>query len=342
MRILHILNDRENGRAGNYAVDVILGLHRAGIEQYVVMDTRAMRAPELENAGIKIAPRILHAPGQYLQRLRLRRLAKRTQPHAIQFWMRNSAGLGFRTRIPSLGWLAGPDEPRHFGRCAHFVGAHRATIMKLTKKGVPAALAHFIPAFYPHITAAPADRSALATPRGAKVLLSLAPLHPDSRLDTLLAALRNLTECVAWFAGEGPLRLALEKQARQIGVIDRVRFVSPRVKKSALLRAADICVLGSEDRPLGAIIPQAWAAGTPVIAGYNMGLPAPLRNGIEGLLVPTGDDEGFAEAIRRVLDEDSLRNRLIARGYAAYLGAYTHEAVIRQWIELYRKIAVSY
>src|SRR6202012_2309275 len=129
---------------------------------------------------------------------------------------------------------------------------------------------------------------------------------PTSRLEILLAALKNLPDCLAWFAGEGPLRAQLEEKANHFGVIGRLRFAAAWINRGALLRAADLCVLMAADRPCGTIIPQSWAAGTPVVASTRAGFAAPLEDGADGLLAPTGDEKTFQGAVRQVLDNEPL------------------------------------
>jgi phosphatidyl-myo-inositol alpha-mannosyltransferase len=55
---------------------------------------------------------------------------------------------------------------------------------------------------------------------------------------------------------------------------------------------------------------EAMAAGLPVVASDIAGYREVVRDGREGLLVPPGDPEGLAAAIRRVIDDRDLADRL--------------------------------
>jgi glycosyltransferase involved in cell wall biosynthesis len=59
---------------------------------------------------------------------------------------------------------------------------------------------------------------------------------------------------------------------------------------------------------------EAAAFGLPVVSTDVGGIPHLLRNGEEALLVPEGDAEALAAAIRRLLDEEGLASRLSAAG----------------------------
>lgn len=338
MRVLHILPEHESKRTANYAADVILGLQQANIDQYVVIDRQSPRLHELEKSGVKINSKILRAP---LRRLWMQRLITRLQPDIAQCWNRNAARLVPDSKTPMISWLAGYDDPGRLPRCTYFVSASRDSAAQLEKHSNPGVRAQFIPAFSEFSTVPPLDRHALATPREARVLLSPASLHPDSCHEILLAALKNLPACVGWFIGEGPFRRVLERKANDMGVIDRVRFAPVRINRSALLRAADICVLTAADRPFSTLIPQAWAAGTPVIASQQISFAAPLDNNVNGLLIQAGDESGLCHAVQRIFEEKPLRGRLAAKGYATYLGKYAREAIIQQWMNLYRQIAAG-
>lgn len=338
--ILHIMASRGLGGAETYSADVILSLHQAGIAQCVVMAEEAPRFPELQRAGIRLEPWVLRLPLRLIQRLCLRILIWRTNPSVIHCWMRRAAGLVPRTDIPTIGWFGGYYDPRHFRRCSHFVGVTKDIVAHMIKNGVPQTRAHFIPTFPAVLTQAPADRSLLATPREAKVLLTLSRLHPKKGLDLLLKALKELPACHAWLAGEGPLRRRLEGEAKNLGVLDRVHFLGWRTDRGALLRAADVCVLPSRYEPFGTVILEAWAAGTPLVASASAGPAAHIEDGVNGLLVPIDDAAALTQAIGRILDDAELRRRIVAQGYAAYNKSFTREAVTRQWIEFYKVLGI--
>jgi glycosyltransferase involved in cell wall biosynthesis len=84
---------------------------------------------------------------------------------------------------------------------------------------------------------------------------------------------------------------------------------------------------------------EAWASGTPVIACAEAPIAAHIEDGLNGILVPGDSTEKLALAARTILADEALRQRLIAQGYAVYIKSYTSEAVARQWVELYKKLA---
>jgi glycogen synthase len=84
---------------------------------------------------------------------------------------------------------------------------------------------------------------------------------------------------------------------------------------------------------------EALAAGTPVISTDVGGVAEVVRDGENGLLVPSGDADALAGAIRRYFADDSLRERL--RSFAAEsVRAYDRDTVFGR-IEQALTVAVA-
>ncbi len=338
MKILQIMTSRANGGAETYACDVMTRLHEAGVEQCVVMHKDAERFTGLEALGIRMAPAPLSVPFAPAQRFLLRGLTAREQPTIVQTWMRRAASLVSKTEQPVIGWFGGYYEPRHFQNCDRLVGVTKDIVAHMVKRGVAPERAHYIPTFPVIPEMPPLDRATLATPQNAKVLLTLSRLHEKKGLDIFLHTLKELPECCAWLAGDGPLEGQLKDLARDLGVEERVRFLGWRTDRSALLRAADICVLPSRYEPFGTVILEAWAAKAPLVACASAGPAAHVIDGVNGLLTPIDDAAALTAAIARVLSDHTLRSRLIENGHNSYEKDYTPEAVTAQWIEFYKGV----
>jgi len=339
MKILHIIAGKD---APHCAVKLITNLQGLQIEQCVLTERCQPFCADLEKNGVSLSTFPLAMPFVWLQKIMIRSFFARENPDIIHCWTARSATLleksakGARPVI--LGWLSVADELPSYAACDKLLGMSKNVVQSLIKKGVLATRAYYIPIFTEISAAPPIDRAALATPREAKVLLSLSRLHPQKGLDTLLSALESLPECFLWLAGQGPLRRELENSAKKRGIIDRVRFLGSRFDHAALLRASDICVLSSRTEPTGDIILEAFAAGTPVVSTASVGALTLIDEGVTGLLTPIGDAKALASAIRRILHEEQLRRTLVSQGYAAYIKEYTRESSLRQWLQFYKSL----
>ncbi len=80
------------------------------------------------------------------------------------------------------------------------------------------------------------------------------------------------------------------------------------------LRSAQVFVSTAEHASFALGPLEAMASGTPVVATAHLGILPYARHGVNALLVPVGDVEGIAQAVRRVLEDPALAARLVAGG----------------------------
>jgi glycosyltransferase involved in cell wall biosynthesis len=156
----------------------------------------------------------------------------------------------------------------------------------------PAALAEAVAAGRPIVLGA----GRLAAQKGFDVLLDAAARWRDLDPPPLLA-----------IAGDGPLAGELRARAAALGVA--ASFLGRRDDIADLLAAAAVFVLPSrwEGQPL--IVQEALRAGAPIVATRVGGIPD-LVGGDAAVLVAPGDAPGLAAAVRAVLADASLANRL--------------------------------
>jgi glycosyltransferase involved in cell wall biosynthesis len=137
-------------------------------------------------------------------------------------------------------------------------------------------------------------------------------LSPQKALDVALEAVSRSDGVSLVLAGDGPDREQLERRARELALDGRARFLGPTPRESVfeLLRAADAAVLSSSWENFPHMVVEALAVGTPVLATATGGVSEIVRDGENGLLVPAGDAEALAGAIRRFFASEELRERL--------------------------------
>lgn len=144
-------------------------------------------------------------------------------------------------------------------------------------------------------------------------------------------------------AGDGPFRRELEARAVARGVSDRALFLG-EVDDATLWRlytVADVFVLPSDSRAesYGLVQVEAMAMGVPVI-GTEVGTSTSWvnRHGETGLVVPPADPAALADAIRRLLNDHDLRQRM---GRAARHRARSEllaDTMIDRVLETYREV----
>ena len=73
----------------------------------------------------------------------------------------------------------------------------------------------------------------------------------------------------------------------------------------------DVLVLPSEAEGFGLVLIEAMAMGVPVVATDAPGIRDVVKNEQTGLLVPVGQPQMLAGAIKRIIDDGALRQRLV-------------------------------
>jgi len=155
---------------------------------------------------------------------------------------------------------------------------------------------------------------------GDRIVLFVGVLRYYKGIDVLIRAMTEVNGR-ALIVGRGVDLAALQMQAEQLGVTDKVVFLGevPDARLRALLHAADVFVLPSIDRceAFGIVQLEAMACGKPVV---STDLPTGVRfvnqHEVTGLLAPPGDAPALAAALNRLLDDPALRSRMGAAGRA--------------------------
>ncbi|HEY6865709.1 MAG TPA: glycosyltransferase family 4 protein [Candidatus Eisenbacteria bacterium] len=147
----------------------------------------------------------------------------------------------------------------------------------------------------------------LSRPKGIEDLFEAIPAviarHPEARI--LLCG-------VAETAAQEP-RLRAEVARR--GYADRVTFLGSLEgrEKARVWAAASVFVAPSWTEAFPLVIPEAMAAGVPMVVTAVGAIPDFVRDGEDGFLVPAHDPPALADRVCRLLDDEALRRRIAAR-----------------------------
>lgn len=156
--------------------------------------------------------------------------------------------------------------------------------------------------------------------------------------------------------GDGPLRPALEREARQLGLQGVVRFTGWQRDLLAIYNDVDIACLTSWNEGTPVALIEAMAAGRAVVATRVGGVrdlleadwrdPGPIPPGTfrlteRGVLTRPGDAEGLAKAMTAVAEDGGLRRRLGEAGRIFVVERFTSERLLRDIAGLYEGLLAS-
>jgi glycosyltransferase involved in cell wall biosynthesis len=133
-------------------------------------------------------------------------------------------------------------------------------------------------------------------------------------LEVALGALARVEGVALVVAGDGPELEEARAEAQRLRLDDRVRFLGALDRQGVLtlFRAVDASLISSTWENFPHTVVESLAVGTPVVATAVGGVAEIVRDGENGLLAPPGDVEALARAIRRIVADPMLRERLAA------------------------------
>ncbi|MGH7633004.1 MAG: glycosyltransferase family 4 protein, partial [Gemmatimonadaceae bacterium] len=183
--------------------------------------------------------------------------------------------------------------------------------------------------------------AALGVPAGIPLVVMVAALvqHKDplTFVSAVNALRRRVPAARALLVGDGPLRRAVQDEISRLGLGDVLMLTGYRTDADALIAAAGVVVLSSEQEGMGSVLLDAMALGKPVAATTAGGIPDIVIDAETGLLVPPHDGAALGEAIARLLTDAALAERL-GRAGAARVQRFSMERTAAATAAVYSRV----
>ena len=140
----------------------------------------------------------------------------------------------------------------------------------------------------------------------------------DDLIEAIAVLCESIPELRLAAVGGGDDLPRLRKLASDRGVADRVSFFEglSREQIAGCYARCTIFALPSTGEGFGLVFLEAMAFGKPVVGVESGGVPDLIENAVTGLLIPSRDKQKLQEALRRLLSDSSLRDRLGRQGSA--------------------------
>jgi glycosyltransferase involved in cell wall biosynthesis len=153
-----------------------------------------------------------------------------------------------------------------------------------------------------------------------------------AQLITMFDALKErLPDWDLIIVGDGEDRALLEAQVDQAKLRDRVFFPGWIADMESVFSSADIFVFPSVSEGFALVLAEAMACGLPCISyDCKVGPAEIIRDGVDGVLVPLGDETAFSAAMLRLATHDPERRRL-AKNCPAILERLSEAAIQPLW-----------
>jgi len=188
-------------------------------------------------------------------------------------------------------------------------------------------------------------RAALGLPADHFVVVAVANLSPQKRLDQMVAAASQVVARSARTSfvvvGEGPCRADLEAQIQRLELGRSVHLVGSLADVRPALWAADVGVLTSETEGSPNAVLEYMATGLPVAATDVGGVSDMVDEGRTGFVVPRGDVRMGAERILQ-LAADAPRRAAMGEGARARAEqSFSFEQMVDRYACLYTEAAAT-
>lgn len=336
MKVIHFHFGKDGG-AERFFAHLVNALAERGVEQTTIIRPGRAWRRDIENvARIEESHFRNLSLDRILLPLKVKRMARRQKPEVLMAWAPRASELmpnyQGALKVSRLGDY--PTRLSYFPNTDCIVCNTPGIAERVRDLGWKREV-RVISNFTRTERVRPADRSTLDTPGDAPVVMSMGRFVERKGFHTLIEAVARVPGAYLWLLGDGEERDNLQKLAADLGVSGRVRFAGWQEDTRPFLAAADVFVMSSSHEPLGNVILEAWAQGTPVVSSRSEGPQWFMSDGENGLMVDIGDADGFAHAIGRIVDDPAFGARLAERGHETLVGQFSKEAITDAYLKLF-------
>ncbi|HEY5944170.1 MAG TPA: glycosyltransferase [Kofleriaceae bacterium] len=136
--------------------------------------------------------------------------------------------------------------------------------------------------------------------------------------------------------GDGPARAEVEAEVAKLREPKWVVMTGRRMDVPRIIPAFDVFALSSKTEGLPLVVPEAMAAGLPIVATSVGGLPSVIDEGKTGMLVPV-DEMALRDALAKLEDDRQLARVMGERARETALDRYSADRMVEAYLDLYRE-----
>jgi colanic acid/amylovoran biosynthesis glycosyltransferase len=184
-----------------------------------------------------------------------------------------------------------------------------------------------------------------AEPREPGLVLHVGRLVEKKGTKVLIEAVAGIAGATLAIVGDGPLRAALERQARELG--NRVRFlgalpsdeVANWMRRASVLAAPSVTAADGDAEGLPNVVVEAAASGLPVVGTNHSGIPEAIEDRVTGFLVPEGDAGALAARLADLLGSEQLRRQMGAAARRLAESKFSRQMLTARLESIYDEVA---
>lgn len=175
------------------------------------------------------------------------------------------------------------------------------------------------------------------------IVLSVGRLAPQKGYDLLLPVWKQVVEQVdGWklrIVGNGAMKESLLKQAGELGLNDTIEFFPATPHVVDYYRECPVYVMSSRFEGLPMVLIEAKACGMACVSYDCPNGPSEIiRNGIDGYVVPMGNENELAQSLIKVLTDVSLQKQFGKFSVDDVLNRFSPLIIVKEWVQLFAMI----
>ena len=180
---------------------------------------------------------------------------------------------------------------------------------------------------------------------GQARILGVGSLLQYKRWDRLLTAALKLKQrglqFVVEIAGGGPLRESLERQARDLDITDRVKFVGHADDVAGVMGKSTFIAHTSDVEGCPNVLMEAMACGRAVVATDAGDASSLIEDGKSGFVVRRGDDQALTDRMAALIMDQDLCRRMGEAGRVKAEREFGLDRLVEETLAAYRTAAFS-
>lgn len=178
-------------------------------------------------------------------------------------------------------------------------------------------------------------------PNNEKILIHISNFRPLKRVGDVIKIFNIVREKVKsklLLVGDGPDRSSAEQLARELGIVEDVKFLGKQVEIIPLLSIADLFLIPSQSESFGLSALEAMACEVPVVASSVGGLPELVIHGTTGFISEIGDVERMAKYAIELFANETKHKMFAVASRKRALDEFEEQGIVSQYENLYENI----
>jgi N-acetyl-alpha-D-glucosaminyl L-malate synthase BshA len=174
--------------------------------------------------------------------------------------------------------------------------------------------------------------------KNKKIVMHISNFRAVKRVTDVIRIFAKILEKVdaqLLMVGEGPEKISSVGVARQLGILDKIKYIGNYPNIEELLPHADLVLQPSEHESFGMVALEAMTSGVPVIATKSGGIQEVIVHGETGFLCEVGDIETMANWAIQILFDKKLKEEIRRKSLERVKEHFSVDKIISQYESLY-------